>query len=225
MKKTRILCVIGKSGSGKGTQVELLKEKINDARFMHVVSGDLLRAFIRQKNPLAQKVGGMMNRGNLAPDWLTDHLWQAEFLKNIGKISGAVFEGTPRTLNQTHLIDDVCATMFDVKPFAVYVAISDAEAKRRLLIRLVCAKCKQPVPYHLIASRPKTCSLCGGPIVRRKDDNEKAILNRLRFFRKSVVPVIAWYRKQNRLIYVNGEQDVSAVFSELWNGLRKRRLV
>jgi adenylate kinase len=219
-KKISVFCVIGKSGSGKGTQVELLKEKIK--KLLHIYSGDLLRAFVKSSHPLAKKIGLMIDKGNLAPDWITDYLWQKELLDNRKKISGVVFEGTPRTVSQAKILDDACQTMFDVLPIAIYLDISDKEAKKRLLKRLVCKKCKLPVPYKLLDLNPKTCSFCGGPIIKREDDNTKSILERLKFFRDDVMPAIDWYKERKRLIHVNGEQDEPEVFKELWDKLKRR---
>ena len=220
MKKFKVFCVIGKSGSGKGTQVELLKKKLKGAK--HIYSGDMLRAFIKSDGKLAKKIAKEMNIGNLAPDWLTNYLWQTELLNLKKSVDCVVFEGTPRTIPQAVIMDEVCQWMFDTKPILIYLDISDFEAKRRLLVRLVCKKCGKPVPYKMLAQNPKTCPFCGGPLEKRKDDNPEAILNRLKFFRKEVLPTLAFYKKQKRLVYVNGEQDVPDVFSELWKKLGKR---
>lgn len=216
----KVFCVIGKSGSGKGTQVELLKKKIRPVK--HIYAGDMLRAFIKQDKLVAKRVAAKMNQGFLAPDWVTNYLWQAEILNLKRGINNIVFEGTPRTVPQAVILDEVCQWMFDAKPIAVHLDISDKEAKKRLLIRLVCKKCKQPVPYKMLGFNPKTCSFCGGLVEKRRDDNAKAILNRLKFFKKDVSPTLAYYKKQNRLINVNGEQDVPEVFKELWVKLKRK---
>ncbi|MEW5805208.1 MAG: nucleoside monophosphate kinase [Patescibacteria group bacterium] len=219
MAKFRIFCVIGKSGSGKGTQIELLKNKLKPVK--HIYSGDMLRAFIKQDSALAKKVSAKINKGYLAPDWLTDYLWQTELLNLPASTPNIIFEGTPRTIAQALVMDEVCQWMFGIKPIAIHLDISDQEAKKRLLKRLVCKKCGQPVPYKLLDQNPKICPVCGGPIIKRKDDNNKAILNRLKFFKKEVLPTIDYYKTKKRLIYVNGKQDVPEVFKELWSKLKK----
>jgi len=102
--KFQVFCVIGKSGSGKGTQVELLKKKFKDV--FHIVLGDLLRAFIKQDNRIARTVGAKMNKGELAPDWLADYLWQKEFMKRAGKVRFVIFEGNPRTIKQAEELEE-----------------------------------------------------------------------------------------------------------------------
>lgn len=220
MAKIRVFCIIGKSGSGKGTQVELLAKKLKGVK--HIYAGDKLREFIKQPSALARKVAQRINQGYLAPDWLTDYLWQTELFQLSPTVRNILFEGTPRTVNQALTLDEVCRWMFETEPIAIYLDISDKEAKRRLLKRLVCQKCHQPLPYQLLAHPPKQCPFCGGPIVKRRDDREEAISERLKFFRKEVLPTIEFYNKKGRLIHVNGEQDVPAVFQELWEKLRKK---
>ncbi len=220
MKKLKVFCVIGKSGSGKGTQVELLKRKLGKNH--HIVNGDLFRVFIKSSHPFAKRIGRIVNSGGLPPAWFSAYLWEGELIKfNNLKVKTVIFEGTPRRVWEAELLDNVCEFMFRVKPIAIYLDISDKEAKKRLLRRLVCKRCKQPVPYKLIDENPKKCSFCGGPIIRRKDDDEDSIKKRLSWYRTEVLETIEYYKKQKHLVYVNGEQDVADVFSELWRKLSK----
>ncbi len=221
MKKFKVFCVIGKSGSGKGTQVELMKKKLGKTH--HIVNGDLFRAFIKSGLPFAKRIGEIVNSGGLPPAWFSAYLWQGELIKfNNPKVKTAIFEGTPRRVWEAELLDDVSEFMFSSKPIAIYLNISDKEAKKRLLKRLICKKCKQPVPYKLIDKNPKKCSFCGGPVIKRKDDDEDSIRKRLSWYRTDVLEAIKYYKKQNRLIHVNGEQDVPDVFSELWRKLKRK---
>ncbi|OGY38779.1 MAG: hypothetical protein A2391_02300 [Candidatus Brennerbacteria bacterium RIFOXYB1_FULL_41_13] len=221
MSKFHVFCIIGKSGSGKGTQVELLKKKLGKTK--HIINGDLFRAFIKLDNLLSKKTKKVVNSGGLPPAWLSAYLWQTEFLKPISAgTKSAIFEGTPRRIWEADILDDVSDYLFDQRSVAIYIDISDKEAKQRLLIRLVCKKCKQPVPYKLIKLNPKKCSFCGGGIEKRKDDDEQAILKRLTWFKTDVLPTVEYYKKKGRLVHVNGEQDVPLVFKELWSKLSKR---
>jgi adenylate kinase len=59
------------------------------------------------------------------------------------------------------------------------------------------------------------CDLCGGKLVRRGDDNEKTILNRIDVYLKETAPVIEYYRKASKLIEIDGAGTVSDVFLRL----------
>jgi adenylate kinase len=221
MKKLKVFCVIGKSGSGKGTQVGLLKKKLG--KTLHIVNGDLFRAFIKSSHPFAARIGKIVNSGGLPPAWFSAYLWEGELIRfTDAKVKTAIFEGTPRRVWEAELLADISQFMFNSKPIAIYLDISDKEARKRLLKRLVCKKCKQLVPYKLLDKNPKKCGFCGGPIIRRKDDDEDSIKKRLSWYRTEVWETIKYYKKQKCLVYVNGEQDVPDVFSELWSKLKKK---
>ena len=57
-----IAILLGPPGSGKGTQAKVLKEKY---KFLHLSTGDMLRAAINAKTPLGLKVQDIMARGEL----------------------------------------------------------------------------------------------------------------------------------------------------------------
>jgi adenylate kinase len=52
--------VVWSSASGKGTQCELLKEEYG---VVHLSTGDILRAAVKDKTPLGQQAQGYMDRG------------------------------------------------------------------------------------------------------------------------------------------------------------------
>lgn len=218
-----VLCVIGRSGSGKGTQVEMLQNKIKG--LVHITTSDLLKKFIKRGGLFAKRVDQEMKQGHAVPSSLAIELWMDVLLDLSKNARGVVWEGSPRTLLEAEVMDDAVPFTTGVQPVPVYIDISDAEAKKRLLKRLVCVKCKEVVPYKLLDSHPKTCSFCGGALIRRLDDNPKSILERLRYFRRLVVPALVWYQKQKRLIVINGEQPADAVFKDFWAALKRRKLV
>ena len=223
MKQFRVFAIVGKSGCGKGTQVELLQKKIPG--LVHITSSDLLKQFVKKGGPFARRVDETMKRGDAVPSSLVIELWMDVLLDLPRRATGIVWEGSPRSLLEAQIMDDAVPFTTGATPIPVYLHVSDAEVRTRLLKRLQCVKCKELVPYRLLASHPKTCSYCGGKLVKRSDDNPKAISERLAFFRKQVVPALDWYKKQNRLIVVNGQQDVNQVFDEFWKKLKQRKLV
>ena len=223
MKQFRVFAIVGKSGCGKGTQVELLQKKIPG--LVHITSSDLLKKFVKKGGPFAKRVDEIMKRGDAVPSSLVIELWMDVLLDLPQNAKGVVWEGSPRSLLEAQIMDDAVPFTTGAQPVPIYLHVSDAEVRKRLLKRLQCVKCKELVPYRLLATHPKTCSFCGGKLAKRTDDNPKAISERLAYFRKLVVPALDWYTKQGRLIVVNGQQDVPQVFDELWAKLKKRRIV
>ncbi len=222
MKRFNVFAIVGKSGCGKGTQVELLQKKIPG--LVHITSSDLLKKFVKKGGPFAKRVDETMRRGDAVPSSLVIELWMDVLLDLPKRATGIVWEGSPRSLLEAQIMDDAVPFTTGAKPVPIYLHVSDAEVRKRLLKRLQCVKCKELVPYRLLATHPRACPFCGGKLTKRADDNPRAISERLAFFRKQVVPALDWYKGQNRLIVVNGQQDVPDVFNELWAKLKKRKL-
>jgi len=65
-----------------------------------------------------------------------------------------------------------------------------------------------------------TCPHCGGAVRPRDYDMPEAIAKRLDFFEQKTLPVIEAYRQENKLIAVDGEQEVADVFEEIRKQLR-----
>jgi adenylate kinase len=225
-KPFKIFVVLGRSGSGKGTQVEMLQKKIKG--IYHIETGALLRDLSREKNSLGQKVKMTLNRGELVPYSFVAYLWTKELLRVFSqkkRWQGVVFEGSPRKLVEAKMMDQAIHFIFGIQPIAIYIEVSQAEARQRLLKRLVCSKCGQPVPYRLLTTSITRCPSCQAKLSRRSDDTPQAIKERLEFFRRNVLPCLRHYQKDKRLIWVNGEQSSEKVFQEMWKKLKTNNLV
>jgi len=210
--RDRVYVVVGRSGAGKGTQVDLLARKF---RLRKIVTGDLFRALAASKAMLGRSIKRIVERGGLPPGWIASYLWTHELIRLANKKRGVVIEGAPRRMEEALLLDKVVPFLFGSGVVPVLIHVSEAEAMWRLSNRRVCSRCKRSAPYYPRPKNPAACAACGGRMVRRKDDSPKAIRARMRFYEKSVKPVLRYYARQNRLIRVNGEQPIADVFKEL----------
>ena len=68
MSTPTYIVLLGPPGAGKGTQAEVISEKMHLA---HISSGDIFRENLKAKTELGMKAQGYMNRGELVPDDLT----------------------------------------------------------------------------------------------------------------------------------------------------------
>lgn len=59
-----------------------------------------------------------------------------------------------------------------------------------------------------------------GRVADREDETLQAIRKRIALFHEKTEEVIEYYRKQDRLITVNGEQDVEGVFHDIMEHLK-----
>ena len=124
---------LGKSGSGKGTQVELLATK---GDFYVIEMGRLLREFAKRENAMAQRVSTVLHSGKLAPSWLVMYLWMNELL-NVDPKQHTLFDGSCRLLEEAKMLDDVLEWFERIPPKIFLIDISDVEAVRRLTTRRI----------------------------------------------------------------------------------------
>src|SRR3569623_1382433 len=98
MDQALTIAFFGISGSGKGTQAELLEKflKENDSRgVVRPEMGSLLRAFMQSGTPLAGKTGEIVSSGGLVPSFMPIYL--------LTGLLNASFDGT-----QHLLLDGTC---------------------------------------------------------------------------------------------------------------------
>lgn len=185
LSNCKVLIVLGKSGSGKGTQVEKLSSKHN---LKVISSGNLLRARQAQADFVGSRIGEIIDAGGLVPTPVIFHMWLHELEAAIddSTINGVIFEGSPRKLYEAWMLDETLWFYhLDTNTAALHLNVSDEEAQKRLLER------------------------------KRVDDTRDAIQQRLNWYREQVMPVVNYYKEKEELIEVNGEQSIEDVEKEI----------
>ncbi|MEX0877334.1 MAG: nucleoside monophosphate kinase [Candidatus Spechtbacterales bacterium] len=126
--------LIGRSGSGKGTQAELLIKKIDN--FFTLSTGDLFRDLAKQNSDAGQKIKDIVNSGGLPYDDIATALWMHELSYNLRSDQGLLADGFPRRLNEAKTLDKYLEFLERMdRTFIFLVNISADEARRRLLAR------------------------------------------------------------------------------------------
>ena len=217
----KFLVFFGPPGSGKGTQADMLAEKI---KLPVVCPGELLRHEIEIKSKIGKVVKLGVNSGKLVPDEITRKLIAAR-LKKKDAARGAIFDGYPRKREQqTFLIKKIKEISSNNYSFyAILIHVSNRGVKKRLGGRRAC-DCG--LIYHLKYNPPKKrgiCDECGDKLYVREDDKPGVITKRLRLFHKSTEPLLAYWRKAERLIIINGEQSIKNVKRDIAKELKKRK--
>lgn len=204
---------LGKSGSGKGTQVELLATK---EHFQIIEMGKLLREFSKQDNAVARRLTDILHEGKLAPSWLVMYLWMHELLLKVDPVKNIVFDGSCRLLSEALMLDEVLEWFGRTPPKIFLLDITDEEAVGRLRTRGICSVCRK----IYLGSAPEVasgaCSVCGGKVAKRHDDDDvKAIQNRIAWFASDVIPVVQHYEQKGWLVRVDGEQQPERVHEDI----------
>src|SRR5262249_48122143 len=140
------LILLGPPGSGKGTQAELLSERL---RLEHIGTGDILREAIRRETPLGLRARPFVESGRLVPDDLVNEL-VAERFRREDRPERFVMDGYPRTLAQAASFDQVLRQQFLDLTAVVLLVVDDEEIIRRVSGRWSCPKPQCKRTYHLV---------------------------------------------------------------------------
>ena len=215
-----IIIVLGRPGSGKGTQAKLLVKKFGLEYFG---SGDALRNRRKIKDFTGEKLFQVMERGELVPSFIISKIWidELEKLKIKAKLNGIVFDGTPRKMTEAKLFEEALNWYgWRREMRAILIDISRKESLKRLTKRRICKNCKRLIPWVGEFKKLKRCDKCGGILIARTDDKLASIKKRLEEFKKEVMQVLNYYKKQGRLKKVNGEQSIENVFKDILKAIK-----
>ena len=202
------LILLGAPGAGKGTQAELLVQKLS---IPAISTGNMLREAMANGTELGKKAKKYMDDGLLVPDELilgivADRVARPDCQK------GFILDGVPRTLAQAQALEDMGVKIDHV----VSIEVDDAAIEGRMTGRRVCAKCG--ASYHITANPPKTeglCDLCGGELVTRKDDAPETVRRRLEVYHSTTEVLKDFYGKLGRLRLVNGSQSIEGANEDI----------
>ena len=204
------LILFGPPGAGKGTQAQLLKERL---AIDHISSGDLFRHHLANGTELGELARGYMNRGDLVPDAVTIDM-VLDRITTLPDGRGFMLDGFPRNTNQAKALAEALAQRGQRIDRVLHIKVADAELIRRLSNRYICRRCQKPFARDPVSGEPPAgCDDCadGGEIYQRDDDTADAVANRLAVYHEETAPVLDFYRDSGILADVPGEKTVETV--------------
>ena len=219
-KNHLVVIILGPPGCGKGTQAKLLCQKFNLEYFG---SGEELRKRQRMNDFTGKKLREVIERGEWAPEFIISKLWmeKLEKFKQKIKFNGMVYDGGPRKMLEAQIFNQSLEWYeWEKNKKAIFINISEKESFNRLTKRRQCKRCGRLIPWLSEFKKLKKCDKCGGKLIIRSDDKPKIIKQRLAEFETKTIPVINYYKKQGKLIKINGEQSIENVFQDILKGLR-----
>ena len=182
---------IGPSGSGKGTQAQLLMETIKKAdpasRTLYIQSGQELREFMKGDSYLAKLTNDTLSKGGLMPSFMPIYIWGNYLVKNYTGKEHLVFDGTPRRLIEAEAMDSMFSFFKLNNPTVIYLNVPLEESVRRLLAR------------------------------KRYDDTEEDIRKRLSWYETDVKPALDHFRNRNdvTVLDIDGNRSIEDIHDDI----------
>jgi adenylate kinase len=199
------LILLGAPGSGKGTQAAYISEKYD---LPHISTGDIFRENIKNQTPLGLKVKTIMDSGNFCPDDVTIELVKDRLSKSDCE-SGYLLDGFPRNLFQAEELDK-----FNSPDVVIDIEVDIKKIEHRITGRRSCPNCGNSFHVDFIGDA-KTCPDCGETLIVRKDDTSETVKERLRVYQQQTTPLIDFYKRQGKLISVDGDKSIQEVFEQI----------
>ena len=206
------LILLGAPGAGKGTQAELLVEKLG---IPAISTGNMLREAMRNGSDLGKQAKQYMEAGELVPDELILGI-VAERVSQSDCANGFILDGVPRTLAQAEALDAKGVRIDHV----VSIEIDDSVIEGRMTGRRVCSKCG--ASYHIVANPPKAegiCDLCAAELIIRKDDAPETVRHRLEVYHATTEVLKRYYDAQGKLRLVEGNQSIEGCLDQILSAI------
>ncbi len=203
------IVIFGAPASGKGTQAKLISKKLD---VVHVASGDLFREQISKETMVGKHVVDTMNAGGLITDEITTPLVQLRLAMNDAKEKGVILDGYPRNLTQIETLDRVISKV-DV---TVVIDLEEELLVKRIAGRRACTKCG--ATYNVYDNPPKVegvCDACGETLIKRKDDEENIVKERINIYNTETAPVLKELEKISVVKHFDGNKDIEVLNNEI----------
>jgi len=175
---------------------------------------------MKEESDLGLKAKEYIDRGKLVPDDLTVKM-VLDRIKEPDCDNGVLLDGFPRTIAQAHALDKGLEANGRQINVAVYLNVPRDILLSRLSGRYIC-RARQHV-YNVNTNPPKVAGKCdkdGSDLYQRADDSGDAVQKRLDIFFNETIRLLDYYRPQQKLSEVDGNQNIEQVQQDLVNAVR-----
>jgi adenylate kinase len=179
------IIIFGPPGSGKGTQSAKIVEKYN---LVHLSTGDLMREEIAKDSPLGREVKKFIDKGMLVPDEIIMRELYDKASEHLDS-PGLIFDGFPRTIVQAEMLDQMLNKHGIPIDVVLSVDVNEEELFKRLMGRAEDSG--------------------------RSDDTADIIWQRIEVYKEQTFPLIDFYKKQGKIVSINGMSPVDKVFGKI----------
>ena len=198
------LILLGAPGAGKGTQAEILCDRLN---IPTISTGNMIREAMKSGTEMGLKAKEYAENGKLVPDEVVIGIVD-ERLRMDDCANGFILDGFPRTIPQAEALDRMGIIIDRV----VDINVPDEVITRRVSGRRACLDCGST--YHIETKKPNVdgiCDRCGSTLVQRKDDLPETVQERLHVYHAQTEPRRDYYAAAGKLLVVDGQQGIQEI--------------
>jgi adenylate kinase len=207
--------IFGPPGAGKGTQSSFLVEK---KKMFQLSTGDLLRNELKSKSKLSEKLKKIMDSGKLVSDDIINSLIEKKISDSSIKNS-IIFDGFPRNLEQAKSLDTMLKKYEQRISVVINLVVDNSILVKRISGRISCSVCKKPFnEFFDPPGDPAECTTAAcidRELIKRSDDNENTVSNRLRTYEESTLPLLEYYKLKGVVKNVDAMKSINEVTSQI----------
>lgn len=215
----KVIYVMGPPGAGKGTQAEMLAKELGYVQFS---TGDAFRRMREQDTPLGRRVKEIYDKGILQPPELAAQVVIEAVKKHVESGQGLVFDGTPRTMKESEMVDQYFAEHGLGRPLAIHLKIDRDEMMQRILKRRFCLGTTQNFPV-VTKEDEQRCEAMGGTVGKRVDDKPEELATRWEEHMRQTNPVVEKYRAEGIVHETDGLKSIEEVHRAIMEIIEKIR--
>ena len=209
------LILFGPPGAGKGTQSSFLVES---EKMFQLSTGDLLRAELKSGSDLSKQLKEIMDAGKLVSDDIINNLIEKKISDPSVK-NNIIFDGFPRNLEQAKSLDDMLNKYNQKISAIINLKVDYSVLVKRISGRVSCSICKKPFnEFFDPPVEPNKCSnnkCVSRELIKRSDDNESTVTNRLKTYDDQTLPILDYYRKKGIVKDADAMKAINEVTGEI----------
>ena len=208
--------MLGSPGAGKGTQAQNIVNKFN---LNQISTGDLLRNEIKNKTDIGREIEKIISKGDLATDEIVDRLLKKVVISaNIR--NNIIFDGYPRNINQAENLELILNSDNQSINYILFLKVPRDIIEKRILERITCEICNKS--YNEFIDKKEIANhKCGSKyLIKRKDDNKEAVINRYDEYMKKTKLVLDYYSSRNNFYEIDGSDEIEVISSKIEQILR-----
>jgi len=168
-----VVFVLGGPGAGKGTQCELLTQRL-PGKWQHLSTGDLLRAERKKGGPLGDELNSYISNGQLVPSKVTCRLLELGMKRTYkqNKSTNFLIDGFPRSFENATVWEQTMSK--HVIDFVLHLTCPEEVLTGRLLHRGQTSNRVDDSDLEIIQKRFATHQRECAPIIEHYEQQQKS---------------------------------------------------